>query len=241
MRILVIIPAYNEEKSIKKVVESLKNTNKTVDYVIINDCSKDNTEKVCIENNFNYINLPINLGIGGGVQTGYKYARQHGYDIAVQMDGDGQHDARYIDDIVEPIVQGKADLVIGSRFIKRDGYTSSAMRRVGIRFLSFLIYLLTFKKPITDPTSGFRAVNKKLIEFYSENYAQDYPEPESIMEAMLNNFRVCEVPVVMHERESGQSSINKIKAVYYMVKVSLAIILHRICYFPKKGRRKNEY
>ena len=159
LKVLVIIPAYNEEKNIINVVKNLNKKCPDVDYVVINDCSRDNTEKVLIENNLNYVSLPVNLGIGGGVQTGYKYAVENAYDIAVQIDGDGQHDPEYLNRLLEPIKNNEADMVIGSRFIEKEGFQTSFMRRIGINFLKFLIKLCCGVE-ITDTTSGFRAVSK---------------------------------------------------------------------------------
>ena len=242
MKVLVIIPAYNEEESIEKVVDNLvKNTKDQdvqIDYVVINDCSIDTTELILKEKGLNYVSLPVNLGIGGGVQTGYRYAVENGYDIAVQMDGDGQHDPKYIKNIIDPIISGKADMVIGSRFIEKDGFQSSGLRRVGIKFLSVLIKLCCGTK-VLDTTSGFRATGKKMTEFFSKNYAEDYPEPEAIIAATLNGFKVEEVPVIMHERQGGESSINALKSVYYMIKVSLAIIIYRLGDLRKKGAKEN--
>lgn len=236
MKVLVIIPAYNEENSIEQVVENLKKIiikNICIDYVIINDCSKDRTKEICIRNNYNFIDLPVNLGIGGGVQTGYKYAVENNYDIAIQMDGDGQHEASCIEELIKPILNESKDMVIGSRFIKKNGFQSSFMRRVGIVFLKNLIYLLCHKK-VYDTTSGFRAVSKSLIKFFSENYAQDYPEPEAIIAAVLNGFEIDEIPVIMHERQGGESSINALESIYYMIKVSLAIVIYRLGILKRK-------
>lgn len=235
MKVLVIIPAYNEEKNIIKTVESLKTVklkNHTLDYVVINDGSCDNTKKVCIENNFNLIDLPFNLGIGGAVQTGYKYAYYNNYDIAIQFDGDGQHDASYITSLIEEIENGN-DIVIGSRFISDlSTFKSTRIRRVGINFLSWLIKKVTGKK-IYDPTSGFRAVNRKIIHLFADNYPSDYPEPDTIVTIIKKDFKVSEIPVKMHERANGQSSISLMKSVYYMIKVSLAIIISSLS--TKKG------
>lgn len=233
MRILVIIPAYNEEKNIVNVVENLKNTESDIDYIIVNDCSKDSTEDIISSSRFNYVSLPVNLGIGGGVQTGYKYAVEHDYDIAIQIDGDGQHDPKCIEQLIEPIINGEADMVIGSRFIEKEGFQTSFMRRFGINFLKGLIKLCCGKE-ITDTTSGFRATSKRLTRRFAEVYAQDYPEPEAIIDSVLNGYKVLEVPVIMHERKEGESSINLTKSIYYMIKVSLAIILCRITY-KKRG------
>lgn len=227
MKILVIIPAYNEEKNIVRTVTNLKEQCPDVDYIVINDCSKDSTEKVLKDNNYNYISLPVNLGIGGGIQTGYKYAVENDYDIAIQFDGDGQHDAGYINKLIKPIIEGKADMAIGSRFIENEGFQTSFMRRLGIKILKILLKIFC-KQNITDATSGFRATSKDMTLRFSKIYAEDYPEPEAIIDAVLNGYRVCEVPVIMHERIEGESSINALKSVYYMIKVSLAIILCRI-------------
>lgn len=227
MRVLVIIPAYNEAENIVATVTALTKNCPYVDYIIINDCSKDNTVQICREHGFHYISLPINLGIGGGMQTGYRYARDNGYDIAIQFDGDGQHNAEYIPDLIAPIERGEADLVIGSRFINKEGFQTSFMRRMGIGLLVGVLKLCGRVK-ITDATSGFRAASKDVIEFFSENYAQDYPEPEAIIAARVSGFVVQEVPVVMNERTAGVSSISSLKSVYYMIKVTLAILIYRI-------------
>lgn len=228
MKVVVIIPAYNEQDAILNTVQDLKDNAPFVDYLVINDCSKDKTKEVLEENNIPHLNLPINLGIGGGVQTGYKWAAKHDYDIAIQFDGDGQHDAKYLKNLVEEIKAG-ADIAIGSRFVQKnkEGFKSSVTRRFGINFLSAEIKLLCGTR-VKDVTSGMRAVNKKMIKYYAENYAQDYPEPEAIITGALNGARIVEVPVEMRERQSGKSSINPIKSVYYMIKVSIAILISRI-------------
>lgn len=227
MKVLIIIPAYNEAKNIEAIVDNLIANYPAYDYVIVNDGSEDNTTRICDKNHYNHINLPINLGIGGAVQAGYKYARRYGYDVAVQMDGDGQHDPSYVSEMVERIESGKADIVIGSRFCEKEGFQSSATRRAGIRFLSNLIWLCTLKR-IKDVTSGFRMVNRRFIKIYADAYPTDYPEPEAIVTAVLNRARIEEIPVIMRERVSGESSINFGKSIYYMIKVSLAIIICRI-------------
>lgn len=228
MKTLIIIPAYNEAKNIELVVRNLIENYPEYDYIVINDCSKDETLDILNKNNFNYLNLPINLGIGGGVQAGYKFALENGYDIAIQMDGDGQHDPKYFNSAVSIINEDKADIVIGSRFIEYKGFQSSFMRRFGINFLSKLIKLMS-KADIKDVTSGYRIVNSKFIKLYSEEYAQDYPEPEAIVNAMVNKARIKEIPVIMNERMEGESSISPMKSIYYMIKVSLSIILYRFC------------
>ena len=225
MKTLIIIPAYNEENNIVNTVNSIINqANLNCDYVVINDGSTDNTLQILIDKNFNFVDLPSNLGIGGAVQTGYKYALYNNYDIAIQFDGDGQHDAKYINQLIKEINQGN-DLVIGSRFIQdTSGFKSTKIRRIGISILSSLIKLCT-KKKITDPTSGFRACNKDLIKIFSEDYPNDYPEPDTIVKVLKKNYVIKEIPVIMNERKNGTSSINILKSVYYMIKVCLAIII----------------
>lgn len=229
MKTLLIIPAYNEEANIEKVVDNIIQNYPQYDYVVVNDGSKDNTAGICRKRGYSFIDLPINLGIGGAVQAGYRYAKRNGYQIAVQVDGDGQHDIAYVEKVIGPIQNGEADVVIGSRFIDNQGFQSSASRRAGIHFLSALIKLCTWKR-IKDVTSGFRAVNEKFIRIYADDYPSDYPEPEAIVSAVMNRGIVKEVPVVMKERESGKSSINFTRSLYYMIKVSLAIIICRISY-----------
>ena len=229
MKVLMIIPAYNEEKSIVNTVKSLdafKSDRHTLDYIIVNDGSKDNTRQVCIDNNLNFVDLPMNLGIGGAVQTGYKYAYLNNYDIAIQFDGDGQHDANYIINLVEEIEKGN-DIVIGSRFVQElSEFKSTRVRRIGINFLSRLIKLVSGKR-VYDPTSGFRAANRKVIEEFANEYPIDYPEPDTIVSIIKKGYRVSEIPVKMNERKEGKSSLttNMFKPIYYMIKVSLAIII----------------
>jgi glycosyltransferase involved in cell wall biosynthesis len=229
MKTLIIIPAYNEAESIRQVVDNLKKNYPEVGYVVINDCSRDKTSEICHRHGFNIIDLPTNLGIGGCVQTGYQYALSRGYDFAIQMDGDGQHDPVYIRELIRPLETGKADIAIGSRFINHEGFQSSTMRRFGIRFLSWLIKLCCGAK-IMDVTSGYRAVNRKFIEIYAYDYADDYPEPEAIVAAKMSGAAIMEVPVQMKERNGGISSINFIKSIYYMIKVSLAILFYRMTF-----------
>lgn len=226
MKCLVMIPAYNEEASIQKVIHKLKIDCPEVDYLVINDCSKDGTEEKLRQIGASFVSLPLNLGIGGAVQTGYQYAWNHGYDIAVQIDGDGQHDTAYLEKVIEPIKEGNADVVIGSRFLTREGFQSSGIRRMGIRFLSALIRICT-GEIVNDVTSGFRAVGKEMIELYANDYPYDYPEPEAIVMASMEGMRIQEIPVIMVERKNGVSSINAGRSVYYMMKVSIAVILCR--------------
>lgn len=223
MKKIIIIPAYNEEESIYNTVKELIEKAPEFDYVVINDCSTDRTREICEQEGFNVINLPINLGIGGAVQTGYRYAYIKDYDCAVQVDGDGQHDVTYLKQMADYLQKEKVDMVIGSRFIEKEGFQSSFLRRVGIRFFTVLIKLLTGVK-ITDPTSGLRMIGKNTLELFAKDYPKDYPEPETTVAALRRGLRVAEIPVIMRERSGGQSSISFKKSVYYMIKVPLAII-----------------
>lgn len=225
--ILVIIPCYNEEANIRRVVERLVQTCPEVDYLVVNDASTDRSEAILRENGFSHVTLPVNLGIGGGVQTGYRYAVENGYRIAVQMDGDGQHDPAYLAAVVEPVAAGKLDMCIGSRFVTREGFQSSPLRRFGINFLSGLIVLLSGKR-VHDVTSGFRATGPAMTAYFANHYAADYPEPEAILSATLSGFSVGEVPVVMEERMGGVSSIRSFKSAYFMIKVSFSLLVNRI-------------
>ena len=227
MKKLVIIPAFNEEGNLEKTIKDIKDNAPDFDYVIINDCSTDKTLEMCRRHGFSYLNLPVNLGIGGAVQTGYRYAYYHGYDIAVQFDGDGQHSASHLEDMVTTLIDTESDMVIGSRFIEKEGFQSSGLRRIGIKYFTGLIKLLTGKK-ITDPTSGMRMVNKKLLEKFTDEYPKDYPEPESVVTILSEKYKVTEIPVVMNEREEGVSSISLKNSVYYMIKVSCAILIARM-------------
>ena len=227
MKKLVIIPAFNEEGNLEKTIKDIKDNAPDFDYVIINDCSTDKTLEMCRRHGFSYLNLPVNLGIGGTVQTGYRYAYYHGYDIAVQFDGDGQHSASHLEDMVTTLIDTESDMVIGSRFIEKEGFQSSGLRRIGIKYFTGLIKLLTGKK-ITDPTSGMRMVNKKLLEKFTDEYPKDYPEPESVVTILAEKYKVTEIPVVMNEREEGVSSISLKNSVYYMIKVSFAILIARM-------------
>ncbi len=223
MKKLAIIPAYNEEKSIVHVVEDILENAPGFDYIIVNDCSTDNTKEVCRENGLNFVDLPVNLGIGGAVQTGYRYALENGYEIAVQFDGDGQHDAAYLNEMADHLVENHCDMVIGSRFIKKEGFQSSFIRQVGIRYFGWLIKLLTGTL-ITDATSGMRMVGNDLIREFAKDYPRDYPEPESTAAMLLKKKKIVEYPVRMRARTEGVSSISPLKSVYYMIKVSISII-----------------
>lgn len=221
-RVLVVIPAYNERENIVATVEHVVAAG--FDYVVINDGSRDDTLAVCRDHGIRVLDLPQNLGIGGAVQAGHKFAQRHGYDIDIQFDGDGQHDASYLQDLVDAVESG-ADIAIGSRFVeKTDGFQSTFMRRVGKTWLSGVLRVFA-RVQVADPTSGFRACNKRAIDLFCENYPIDYPEPESLAVASRMGLTITEIPVIMHERQGGVSSINALASVYYMIKVSLAILI----------------
>ena len=226
MKIAVIIPCYNEEECVADVfneIRSIKIPNCYIEPVFINDCSKDNTLALLKSFNAKVLDLSVNLGIGGAVQTGFKYALLHDFDIAIQLDGDGQHPSDQIVNLITPIMANEADVVIGSRFLEKEGFQSTFARRLGINYFKFLNKFLV-KKTITDNTSGFRAINNKALKEVCNYYPDEYPEPEAVILFSLNNLRIKEIPVVMRERIGGQSSISSFKSIYYMVKVSLAII-----------------
>jgi glycosyltransferase involved in cell wall biosynthesis len=238
MKVLLIVPAYNEEQNIERVVEQIlsyrKNCPYFLDYILINDGSTDQTELICRKNGIHHITLLQNLGIGGAVQTGYMYAEMNGYDIAVQFDGDGQHDIRCLMDLVQPIITDQCDFCIGSRFVDNtSSFRSTKLRRIGINYLSGLIQLFA-KCKVTDPTSGFRAANKRVIRELADYYPLDYPEPESIVQISKRGYRIQEVQVNMFERVGGVSSIHSWKSIYYMIKESVAII----CASMQKGQKR---
>ena len=227
MNTLVIIPAYNEQDSIKKVVEDVYSHNDNCDIVVVNDGSSDNTSIEAKKTKAIVIDLPNNLGIGGAVQTGYLYAQKNNYDIAIQVDADGQHNPKYIPEMIKIIENGQADMVIGSRFIQKTSYQQTFFRMIGIKITSGIIKLLTGKK-ICDTTSGFRAINRSIIEMFANKYPYDYPEPTTNMEAILRNKDIIEIPVEMNKRETGVSFVTPIKSIKYMLKVTLALFLMKI-------------
>ena len=220
-RIAAIIPAYNEAGNISRVIAEIREHRPDIKVVVINDASTDDTETVARKCKETVLALPYNLGIGGAVQTGLRYAFENGYDITVQVDGDGQHVPSEIDKLIGPIIAGEADVVIGSRFLGAGRFRSSFGRKLGIRIISFINSILVGSK-ITENTSGFRAYGRKATAFLSRHYPQDYPEPVAVVELFRNNFRVTEVPTKMRERERGTSSIGIINSIYYMIKVVLA-------------------
>lgn len=181
------------------------------------------------------LNLPINMGIGGAVQTGYRYALDNGYDMAVQVDGDGQHDVSFLENMIRYMEEEGADCVIGSRFVEKEGFQSSGLRRVGIKFLSVLGWMLTGVR-VRDITSGFRLVNSRFIQIFAQDYPSDYPEPEAMVIAAVYGGKIREYPVIMRDRESGTSSITLRKSVYYMFKVTLAMLVRRLSFGVRRSK-----
>lgn len=223
-KILTIIPAYNEEGSVGKVIEELRVHLSRADILVVNDGSTDLTSEKAKAYGTMVLDLPFNLGIGGAMQAGYRYAWENGYDIAIQVDGDGQHDPREIGKLLRALEEKKIDIALGSRFIGDSEYKSSTMRRIGISIFSRVLSMIVRQK-ITDPTSGFRAANRKAIQLFASNYPQDYPEPEAVVLLHQCRLKMGEIPVGMSKRYSGESSITKIRSVYYVVKVLLAIFV----------------
>ncbi len=224
MKKLIIIPAYNEGENIENTILDIRKDAAGFDYLVINDCSKDNTLEILQNNGIPHLNLDINLGIGGAVQAGFRYAAENHYDIAVQVDGDGQHDVTYLGNMLDSLISQRADMVIGSRYIEKKGFQSTRLRRIGITYFTGLIRLFT-RQTITDPTSGFRMINRETIEMFAADYPRDYPEPESVVSLLKRKKKIVEVPVVMRERQGGISSIRMTRSIYYMIKVSLAIFI----------------
>jgi len=226
---LIIIPAYNEAENIDSLVQKLKHADGSWDILVINDGSTDNTSKLAkASGKAVVIDLPFNLGIGGCVQTGFKYAKLYNYEYALQFDGDGQHKIEEINKLLNIVKNKEADVAIGSRFVqKHGGYKSTSPRRLGIKIFEITSYLMIRQK-ITDNTSGFRAYNKKTINFLSENYPTDFPEPEIVIMLGKNKFKIKEIFTQMQERQGGVSSISLAQSPYYMIKVLLAMFMASI-------------
>lgn len=229
MKTLVIIPVYNESANIEQIILDISIEYPEYDILVVNDASTDESGAIAEQTGkAAVLNLPYNLGIGGAVQTGFKYARNKGYDIALQFDGDGQHQVTEISKLVKIIERGKADVVIGSRFNKKSaGFTTHSLRRIGIRIFQFASYLM-IRQRITDHTSGFRAYNRRAFCFLAENYPTDYPEPEVVILLGRNRFKMKEVFTQMLRRQGGVSSIPVARGPYYMAKVLLAMFMASI-------------
>lgn len=238
-RVLVVVPCYNEQVAIATVVDEINQAKHryrlNLDVLVVNDQSTDNSLSIIQKLDCLHLNLPVNLGIGGAVHAGYKYAFRYGYDVAVQMDGDGQHPAEELHKILTPIFDDKADVVIGSRFLERTGFQSTYIRRLGIKYFRWLNQSLV-GKVIHDSTSGFRAFNRRTICITNAYYPDEYPEPESIVQFGLHKLRILEVPVVMRERQGGTSSITLVKSIYYMFKVTMGTLF---LYIRLQNKQRN--
>jgi glycosyltransferase involved in cell wall biosynthesis len=231
--VLIIVPAYNEEDAIQGtlnilLIEKARRKNIMLDICVVNDGSSDATASIVRERRgVLLLDLPINLGIGGAMQTGYKYAWENHYDVAVQFDADGQHNIDDLDVIIDPIIDGDLDMVVGSRFVKKTDYKGSISRRTGIYYFTMLLFFLT-KQKFTDPTSGFRAIGRKVLKEFAHYYPKDYPEPEVLIYLQKRGYKIEEKSVNMRERQGGVSSITPFKSVYYMLKVTLSIFMQKI-------------
>jgi glycosyltransferase involved in cell wall biosynthesis len=224
MKKIAIVPAYNEQAAIGGVVDELRAFDPELDVLVVDDASHDGTAMLARAHGARVVTLPFNLGIGGAVQTGFRYAADHGYQLAVRVDGDGQHDPSELGPLVDVVLSGSADICVGSRFVGSEGYRSSATRRIGIRILAQTVSLLTGQR-VTDTTSGFQVVNRKAIELFAADYPHDYPEVEAAVMVHKHRLRLVESPVRMRERTAGESSIRGFQTVYYMSKVMLAILI----------------
>ena len=223
-RCLAIVPAYNEEASIAEVVFEVRDFDPDLEVLVVDDGSTDLTAACAEEAGARVLRLPLNLGIGGAVQAGYMYALEGGFDVAVQVDGDGQHDAGELGRLLEPVLAGRADMAIGTRFAGPRAYRAPFARRVGIGMFAALVSLRV-RQRMTDTTSGFRAVNRRAIRLFAADYPHDYPEVEAVVTAARGRLRVCEVPVLMRPRSTGRSSITAFRSFYYVVKVLLALFV----------------
>jgi len=221
-KIHIIVPAFNEARNLEKVIGQLRALAANLDILVVDDGSRDATFETARKLNVLAVKLVNNLGIGGAVQTGFKYAARRGYDCALQFDSDGQHDPSQISKITGPILAGEADLVIGTRYLSKTGYRTPLARRAGIFIFSFISGVF-LRQRITDSTSGFRAMNKKVLEFFAREYPVDFPDAEAIILLGLSGFRIKEVPVEMKPRLSGHSSTTTLKSLYYPFKMLLSI------------------
>lgn len=223
-RRLAIVPAFNEEGNIGRVVDELKAFDPALDVVVVSDGSLDRTAEVAAAHGAHVLRLPFNLGIGGAVQTGFRYAAENGYDLAVRCDGDGQHDPAELPKVLAPVLAGEADIAVGTRFVGVEGYRSSVARRLGIRVLAAVVSAIA-RQRVTDTTSGFQALNHRALALFARDYPHDYPEVEGMVMTIRHRLRLVEVPVRMREREHGRSSITAFRSVYYMARVLLALFV----------------
>ena len=228
---IAIVPALNEEQSIARVVDEIRQFDRKFEIVVVDDGSTDETASRAQRAGARVLRLPYNLGIGAAMQTGYQYASDRGCELAVQVDGDGQHDARELARLIEPITDGRADVVVGTRFGGDQPYRTSLTRRIGIRLFARVVSLMV-RQRMTDTTSGFRAANERAIRLFAADYPHDYPEVEAVVLAARHRLRIVEVPVAMRTREAGRSSITALRSMYYMIKVSLALFISLFRRYP---------
>jgi glycosyltransferase involved in cell wall biosynthesis len=224
VRRIAIVPAYNEAQNIGRLLDELREFDHDLDVVVVSDGSYDRTAEIARSHGAYVVSLPFNLGIGGAVQTGFKFARDNGYDLVVRCDGDGQHDPAELPKVLAPVLAGDADIAVGSRFVSADGYQSSATRRVGIRLLAAVVSAIA-RQRVTDTTSGFQALNRRALELFAADYPHDYPEVEGMVMTIKHRLRLVEVPVRMRDREHGRSSITALRSIYYMAKVLVALFV----------------
>ncbi len=232
-RIAAVVPAHNEAGALGRLLDEIGGLDLALDVVVVDDASTDATSAVAEEHGATALRLPFNVGIGGAVQTGFKYALEQGYDVAVRLDGDGQHDPREIPKLLAPLERRDADLVIGSRFVDGSGsYRPPFARRVGIRVFARLVSVLGGQR-VTDTTSGFVALDRMGIELFASEYPHDYPEVEATLVALRSGLRLAQVQVEMREREHGSSSITFVRSLYYIVKVMLAVLIASLRRYPR--------
>jgi hypothetical protein len=237
-RVVAVVPAYNEEGAIGKLVDEIAEHQPELDVVVLDDCSTDETAAVAEEHGATVLRLPFNVGIGGAVQTGFRYALEQDYDVAVRLDGDGQHVPAEISKLLGPVERGEANLVIGSRFVDPNGsYRPPLARRLGIRTFARVVSLLGGQR-VTDTTSGFVALDRLGIELFASEYPHDYPEVEATLVALRSGLRLRQVQVDMRERETGASSITFVRSLYYIVKVMLALLVASVRRYPRMGEAR---
>jgi hypothetical protein len=224
LRRIAIVPAFNEEQNIGRVLDELRAFDSGLEVVVVSDGSVDRTAAVAADHGAHVIQLPFNLGIGGAVQTGFRFAWENGYQLAVRCDGDAQHDPAELPKVIAPVLAGEADIAVGSRFASGEGYRSTATRRLGIRLLALIVSAIA-RQRVTDTTSGFQALNRRALGLFAADYPHDYPEVEGMVMTIRHRLRLVEVPVTMREREHGTSSITALRSIYYMAKVLLALFV----------------